>query len=199
MASPQYWEYKWAHLSIKNTHGLGKVMSLHNASFAAVQSRQHRVGRDLQRKMRNQLGVLNHIIVDSNSCLMLSSIGDTWCLNALISWLLERCCLFPCGQGHGTNRRLSREERNSYQEKLTILAIFCLYVDYDWHLMNITKILQEQRLQLPKWSRIGQGSCGRAEERQSGPPGHVHHFLVGHYYLVSHLDMFTIFCKYNFT
>ena len=70
------------HLSIENTHGLGKVMSLHNASFAAVQSRQHRVGRDLQRKMRNQLGVLNHIIVDSNSCLMISSIGDTWSLIA---------------------------------------------------------------------------------------------------------------------
>ena len=37
----------WTHLSIENTHRLGKVMSLHNASLAAVQSRQHRVGRDL--------------------------------------------------------------------------------------------------------------------------------------------------------
>ena len=114
MDSPQYWEYTRTHLSIENTHGLGKVMSLHNASLAAVQSRQHRVGRDLQSGKRNQLGVHNHFIVDySISYLILSSIVDIWCLNALISWLLEKCCLFPCGQGHGTNRRLSKEERNS--------------------------------------------------------------------------------------
>ena len=73
---------------------------------------------------------------------------------------------------------------------LIMIGIFMI----DHHvrdLMNVTKILQEQKLQLLKWSPTGQGSCGRAEERQSGPPGHVYHYLVGHYYLVGHLDMFT--------
>ena len=35
------------YLGVKNAHGLSKVMSFHNTSFAAVKSRQDRVGRYL--------------------------------------------------------------------------------------------------------------------------------------------------------
>ena len=75
------------HLSIENTHGLGKVMSLHNTSLAAVQSRQHRVGRDLQRRKSNQLGVL--VII------LLLTQFHVWCyhqsiiLGVWILWLVD--------------------------------------------------------------------------------------------------------------